>query len=329
MEIKQRVRVELKAEGDSGAFVATFATLDVIDKDGEVTVKGAFQDGQEVRISAWGHNWGALPVGKGTIHANDTKAWVEGQFFLDTSHGQDTYKTVKSLGTLQEWSYGFSVTEEAMGEFEGQKVRFLKGLDVFEVSPVLLGAGINTGTDAIKEAKVGARNAAADLKIIQGMHDSTTMLGADCAAKSAGAAGRKMMNMGGDDLIIAGSYEALAEAIEEAAGMLLGESQLRDVDVRATFSDHALICLQLNKMDNYGYAYPDGDPTYYDIPYTTSAAGDIVLGAPVEVAIESVVVAKSGASRPAKAEDRASGKAEELVAGFWAQRAALEILELV
>lgn len=174
----------LKADSDqTGAFEATFATLNVIDRDKDVTVKGAFQDGQEVRIARWGHNWSDLPVGRGVIHADDERAWVDGQFFMDTAHGLDTYKTVKALGDLQEWSYGFDITKWSVGEFEGQQVRFLEGLDVFEVSPVMLGAGIGTRTEAIKAAKVGRRNAAADAARLQKAHDLLVEAGASCEAK--------------------------------------------------------------------------------------------------------------------------------------------------
>ncbi len=144
--------VEFKADDAAGTFSATFATLNVIDKDGDVTLPGAFKDGQEVRIAQWGHNWSGLVVGKGVIHADDERAWVDGQFFLDTDHGVQTYRTVKNLGALQEWSYGFAVEEADFGTFQGREVRFLKRLDVFEVSPVMLGAGVGTRTDAIKGA---------------------------------------------------------------------------------------------------------------------------------------------------------------------------------
>lgn len=145
--------LELKADGAPGEFRATFATFNVIDLDKDVTIPGAFKDGQEVRIAAWGHNWGVPAIGKGVIAQDDSRAWVDGQFFLDTQAGKDTYLSVKALGGLQEWSYGFDVTEQSFGEFEGQEVRFLRGLDVHEVSPVMLGAGVGTGTDTIKAAK--------------------------------------------------------------------------------------------------------------------------------------------------------------------------------
>jgi hypothetical protein len=58
------------------------------------------------------------------------------------------------LAELQEWSYGFKVLESEEGEFEGRQVRFLKKMQVFEVSPVMQGAGVETMTVAIKGEKV-------------------------------------------------------------------------------------------------------------------------------------------------------------------------------
>jgi len=147
-----RAPIELKADGEEGSFTAVFSTLNVMDRDGDVTRPGAFQDGQKVRISYWGHSWYELPVGKGVIHADDEKAWVEGQFFLDTERGLQTYRTVKNLEDLQEWSYGFDIVKSSLGKFDGQDVRFLEALDVYEVSPVMLGAGIGTRTTGIKGA---------------------------------------------------------------------------------------------------------------------------------------------------------------------------------
>ena len=184
-----RGKLTLKAaeDGGEGEFTAVFATLGVKDLDGDVTIPGAFQEGQEVRIARWGHNWGDLPVGKGTIHADEKEAWVEGQFFMDTQGGQEHYKTVKALGDLQEWSYGFDILEDEPGEVNGEPVRFLKSLDVFEVSPVLLGAGIDTRTEAIKglldalSSKVGRRHSSKDEEMLQAIHDYACELGAKCA----------------------------------------------------------------------------------------------------------------------------------------------------
>lgn len=145
--------IEIKDDGQTGEFRAVFSTFNVIDLDGDVTVPGAFTDGENVRIAYWGHRWQDLPVGKGVIHADDEKAWVDGRFFLDTEAGKETYLTVKNLGELQEWSYGFDVEESSLGQFEDEDVQFLRRLTVHEVSPVMLGAGIGTHTESIKGRK--------------------------------------------------------------------------------------------------------------------------------------------------------------------------------
>ncbi len=143
--------VEFKENADeTGQFQAVFSRFDEIDKHGDITLKSAFTDGALVRISAWGHKWHELPVGKGVIHHDEEKAWVDGMFFLDTEGGRETYKTVKNLGELQEWSYGFDVLKSSNGKYEDQDVRYLESLEVFEISPVLIGAGNHTGTSFIK-----------------------------------------------------------------------------------------------------------------------------------------------------------------------------------
>jgi HK97 family phage prohead protease len=151
MDTKTLRGVEIK-DADRGEVSAVFSTLDVVDSDGDVTRKGAFADGSPVVISAYGHaSWsGALPVGKGVIRAGEKQATLEGQFFLNTAAGRDTFEAVKALGELGQWSYGYDVTKHSRGEVDGKSVRFLDGLKVHEVSPVLVGAGVGTRTLAAK-----------------------------------------------------------------------------------------------------------------------------------------------------------------------------------
>lgn len=153
MDTKTLARVEIKDES-KGEVTAVFATLGVRDHDGDFTREGAFTDGAPVRISAYGHkSWqGQLPVGKGVIRLKGKRAVLEGQFFMNTTHGRDTFETIKQLSEagLQEWSYGFDIDEYAFGEVDGQRVRYLDRLTVHEVSPVLLGAGIGTRTLSAK-----------------------------------------------------------------------------------------------------------------------------------------------------------------------------------
>lgn len=141
---------------DLGEIEAVFSRFGVIDRDGDVTLKGAFTEGQPVVISAYGHkSWnGELPIGKGTIHELDDVAVLKGQFFLNTTHGRDAWETVKALSEagLQEWSYSLHDVVAKSGVVDGRKVRILEKVAlVKEVSPVLLGAGIDTGTVATKQ----------------------------------------------------------------------------------------------------------------------------------------------------------------------------------
>jgi hypothetical protein len=81
------------------------------------------------------------------------RAWVEAEFF-DTPAGRAHYSTMKRLGALGEWSYGYRVLDAStdyteLRDWPGAK-RILKSLDVIEVAPVIRGAGINTTTDSIK-----------------------------------------------------------------------------------------------------------------------------------------------------------------------------------
>lgn len=143
---KQLNSLQVKDAGE-GTVTAVFATLNAIDHDGDVTRPGAFGE-QEVQLSAYNHkSWeGALPVGKGRIYEQGDTAIMEGKFFMDTTGGRETFTVVKEMGDLMEYSYGFDILEASEGKQDDRPVRFLESLKVFEVSPVLRGAGVGTRT---------------------------------------------------------------------------------------------------------------------------------------------------------------------------------------
>lgn len=142
---------------DSGEFEAVFSTFDVVDSDGDVVRKSAFDGSSKVIISAYNHaSWGGgmLPVGKGEIVVEGDRAAVKGQFFTDTTHGLDTYRTVKQLSEdgQQEWSYSLRGIQSKMIDVDGQRVREITAMDpVTEVSPVIKGASVGTHTLSIKQ----------------------------------------------------------------------------------------------------------------------------------------------------------------------------------
>ena len=151
--------VEVKITNEEkGEVQAVFSTMNVKDKDGDVTENGAFGD-QNVRISAYNHqSWNSeLPIGKGTISEQGNEAVLNGQFFLNTQKGHDTFVTIKELGELMEWSYGYDILDASPGSWpkdatdgNTEDVQFLKRVKVHEVSPVILGAGVDTRTLSAK-----------------------------------------------------------------------------------------------------------------------------------------------------------------------------------
>lgn len=162
----KRKSLEFKiTDAEKGEVEAVFSTFNVIDHDGDVTLPGAFEDGAKVGISAYGHNsWlGGLPVGRGVIRVEKERAVLEGQFFLSTETGKEHFETVKQMGELQEWSYGYDVLDtgnvEDLPEELQHAYRVLVKLRVYEVSPVLVGAGIDTETLSIKQLDANEKEA--------------------------------------------------------------------------------------------------------------------------------------------------------------------------
>ncbi|MFO7743379.1 MAG: HK97 family phage prohead protease, partial [Anaerolineae bacterium] len=187
-----RAPIELKAEGEEGAFKSVFAKFNVVDLDGDVTEPGAFRDGQEVVVEGWNHDYG-LPPGKGVIHSNDEEAWIDGRFFLDTTAGKDHYLTLKALEGLEEWSYTFDIEEAGRETRDGVEVRLLQSLDVWGVAPVTRGAGIGTRTVTLKGAAGLTDDEVERLKTLlkeqQGAKDGASVEEGDEGEVDAGEAG--------------------------------------------------------------------------------------------------------------------------------------------
>jgi len=151
--------LKIDTEGE-GTFEAVFATLNVIDKDEDITINGAFGE-QKVLISQYNHgSWSdgakALPVGVGRIFERGDDAIVQGEFNLESVDGRETYKTLKFIaekGHTQEWSYALPFIEYEYKDIDGRRIRVLKKITVPEVSPVLMGAGVDTRLLSIKSGQ--------------------------------------------------------------------------------------------------------------------------------------------------------------------------------
>ena len=142
-----------EAGGDTpeGTIVARFSVFNTRDEEDDVVLPSFFTEGQELPMAAWGHDWGSLPPGKGIIHVDEKGALFDGRFFLDTDTGVQHYRTTKNLGALQQWSFGFRVTDAKVDDWtDGKPARLLIHGDTFEASPVLVGANRQTRTEFVK-----------------------------------------------------------------------------------------------------------------------------------------------------------------------------------
>lgn len=136
------------AEGKISAVVSVF---DEIDSDGDVVLKSFWVQGEKLPM-VWSHDWDR-PIGVGTIDVQANQAVFNGELFLDTIDGKEAFTKMRHMADLQEFSFGYRVTDFERGTKNGQPVRFLKTGERFEVSPVLVGANRSTHLLDIKGRK--------------------------------------------------------------------------------------------------------------------------------------------------------------------------------
>jgi HK97 family phage prohead protease len=154
MDTKQlTTTATLKADdnGEEGTIEAVFSTFGVVDRDGDIVEAGAIQNNVNVPM-VWSHDWTKM-IGRGVTHTTSERAVYKGKFFLDTEAGADAYRTVKAMGDLMQYSWGFRILEGDWVEKDGDYVRVIKRAELFEVSPVLIGAGLDTGTLGLKHGQ--------------------------------------------------------------------------------------------------------------------------------------------------------------------------------
>lgn len=159
-------RFALKEMGDTGEVTAVIATLNVKDKDRDVTLPGFFGE-QDVKI-VLSHQWGPVMLGKGKISEKRSDVVLEGKMNLDSAdaearavHSRLKFD-IENPPPLIEWSYGFELVDGAREKFTDDEKfgdgYWLKPIDgkpgakVFEASPVLVGSGEDTRTTSVKAA---------------------------------------------------------------------------------------------------------------------------------------------------------------------------------
>ena len=147
-------------DAPGGYLKAVFCWFGEEDKDGDIIHAGAVGN-QNVWLSAFGHtSWrGELPIGKGRVYEEGNKAVFEGHFNMAYDKAADTYSTMEFAPELMEFSWGFDITEYTYTDNGGSawdRTLNIYKTTIYEVSPVLVGAGNNTGVEMLKARDVYA-----------------------------------------------------------------------------------------------------------------------------------------------------------------------------
>tara|TARA_B100000900_G_C20565212_1_gene710745 strand:+ start:137 stop:1432 length:1296 start_codon:yes stop_codon:yes gene_type:complete len=224
MSDKFKKQIEFKTiDDEKGKVEAVFSVFNNVDTDGDVvlpgSIKSGFKDNQVPMVFA--HKWDQ-PIGKGVIESDDEKATFRGSFFMETEAGREAYNLAKEMGSLQEWSFGFRINDYESGKFQkdGEEeleydVRFLKDLEVYEVSPVLVGANRETYTLAIKSGEEAIyesseQKAAMDDDIFDNEEDAKKR------AEELGCSGAHTHEVGGKEVFMpCSSHESYEATIEK------------------------------------------------------------------------------------------------------------------
>lgn len=136
-------------KGWMGSAAVRVATLNVVDRDGDLIVPGALEPGPPVIVSDWNHDAAhglAEPVGIAQLEEVDD-ALMAWPVYDDTPAGRRACARV--LADKPDWSVTYRVTQEraptAAERAQGCR-RVILRWEITEVSAVAKGAGVATGT---------------------------------------------------------------------------------------------------------------------------------------------------------------------------------------
>lgn len=175
---------------EAGKGLARIATLSAVDHDGDTYAPGSFgwKDGGQWCSILPAHDRRATPLGKARVYEEGDAALAELSFNLSIPEAKSWHSAIMfdlARGEpIQEYSYGYDLVDFDYQMRGRDRVRMFKRVEVLEVSPVLKGAGVGTGTLAMKHASLKAERFAS---LIGGLGELAKALPADRSAISATA----------------------------------------------------------------------------------------------------------------------------------------------
>lgn len=169
---------ELKAEDleETGIFKGYGAVFGNKDSHHDIIMPGAFTN----TLLKGGRNGNGVamllqhdarrPIGVWNLLAEDKKGLkVEGQLVMKTKDGQETYELMKA-GALKGLSIGYDTIIDEVDK--KKRVRYLKEIALWEISPVVFASNIRAVITAVKEFKELIKQATTERELEKALRES-------------------------------------------------------------------------------------------------------------------------------------------------------------
>lgn len=166
MERKTFAVSAIKAAGSPdtpGEFEALVAVFNNIDGIGDRVLPGAFTRSLKERglpPLVWSHQWDVPPIGVvNDASETDKGLLIKGRLFVgegeDSPVARQVYTAMKAtdgngVAPLREFSFGYEVRSSSWVTENGDEIRELKDLELFEVGPTLVGMNPETQLLTVK-----------------------------------------------------------------------------------------------------------------------------------------------------------------------------------
>ena len=165
MQFKTFRVAELKATPDDGpgSFRAIVAVFGNVDEGGDRMERGAFKRTLEERglpPIVWSHQWETPPIGSvQKAEERQEGLYIKGRLFVgddeDSPMARAVYTAMKATDgngapVLREFSFGYAARDYSIEGEDGDQIRVLKDVDLFEVGPTLVGMNPATRLIGVK-----------------------------------------------------------------------------------------------------------------------------------------------------------------------------------
>jgi uncharacterized protein len=142
METKT-IATEIKMDAASGSFEGYASVFNNVDSYGDVVQPGAYAKTVQERKGKvrvlWNHDSDELPIGRPTDMYEDASGLYIKASFSATSMAQDV-RVLMAEGAIDSMSVGYGTVKATYGEVDGEVIRYLQELKLYEFSPVLFPA---------------------------------------------------------------------------------------------------------------------------------------------------------------------------------------------